>query len=178
MLRKLFGNATDSKWSLKSEHTYFLSGEFADFLGKIADIFHVSPDFNARPNVSALVETYATTTPASAAVGPAPAAPADAVPTGGKWGPSATFGTTGGTVTWSITGAGWTNQTGQPFFTGSTVELSSFLPSDYLTQITNAFKAWSDAANITFVQVSDGGGNFGVGTSAYIRISGGNIDGA
>src|SRR5262245_8192185 len=31
------------------------------------------------------------------------------VTTGIKWGPSATFGTTGGTVTWSIAGAGWSN---------------------------------------------------------------------
>lgn len=97
--------------------------------------------------------------------------------TGTKWGPSGTFGTTGGTVTWSIAGAGLTNQTGQSFFTGQTVALSSFLPADFTTQITNAFAAWAQVANINFVQVSDGGGNFGVGTTGNIRIGGGFIDG-
>src|SRR4051794_16638512 len=106
-----------------------------------------------------------------------PLEPQDFVTTGGKWGPSGTLGTSGGTVTWSIAGAGLTNQTGQTFFTGSTVALSSFLPADFVTQITAAFAAWSQVANIDFVQVADGGGNFGVGTTANIRIGGGFIDG-
>jgi hypothetical protein len=97
--------------------------------------------------------------------------------TGGKWGASPTFGTSGGTVTWSIAGAGLTNQTGQTFFTGSTVAMSSFLPADFVTQITNAFAQWSAVANIDFVQVADGGGNFGIGTAGNIRIGGGFIDG-
>jgi hypothetical protein len=100
----------------------------------------------------------------------------------GKWGPSGTLGTTGGTVTWSIAGTGLSYQPGTytsaSFFTGTTVALSSFLPADYLTQITNAFNAWSAVANINFVQVADGGGNFGVGSTANIRIGGGYIDGA
>ena len=95
---------------------------------------------------------------------------------GGKWG-SSTFGTNGGTVTWSIAGSGWTNQTGGTFFTGSTVDLSSFLPPDYEAQITAAFAAWSQVANINFVRVADGGGNFGSGSTAQIRIGGGFIDG-
>jgi Ca2+-binding RTX toxin-like protein len=97
--------------------------------------------------------------------------------TGGKWGTSGVLGTSGGTVTWSIVGAGLTNQTGSTFFTGSTVALSSFLPADYLSQITAAFDAWHTAANINFVQVPDGGGDFGVGATADIRIGGGFIDG-
>ena len=103
--------------------------------------------------------------------------PQDFVTTGTKWGPSGTFGTTGGTVTWSLTGAGLTNQTGQSFFTGQTVALSRFLPADFTTQITNAFAAWAQVANISFVQVADGGGNFGVGTTGNIRVGGGFIDG-
>ena len=101
----------------------------------------------------------------------------DASTTGTKWGPSGTFGSTGGTVSWSIAGAGLTNQTGQSFFTGQTVALSNFLPADFATQITNAFAAWAQVANISFVQVADSGGNFGVGTTGNIRIGGGFIDG-
>jgi YD repeat-containing protein len=96
---------------------------------------------------------------------------------GGKWGASSDVGTSGGTVTWSIAGAGWTNQTGGEFFSGSSVALSSFLPNDYVYQLTTAFAAWSQVANINFVQVADSGGNFGVGTGAHIRIGGGYIDG-
>src|SRR5262249_31896366 len=59
-----------------------------------------------------------------------------------------------------------------------TVALSSFLPADFMNQINAAFDAWAQVANITFVQVPDGGGNFGVGSAATIRIGGGFIDGA
>jgi hypothetical protein len=104
-------------------------------------------------------------------------APEDFATTGTKWGPSGTFGTTGGTVTWSIASAGWTNQTGQSFFTGQTVDLSSFLPADFVTQIGHAFAAWAQFANISFVQEADGGGNCGAGATGDIRIGGGFIDG-
>jgi len=103
--------------------------------------------------------------------------PQDFSTSGTKWGPSGTLGTMGGTVTWSIASAGWANQTGQSFFTGHTVDLSSFLPADFLTQITDAFAAWAQVANINFEQVTDGGGDFGVGTAGNIRIGGGFIDG-
>jgi hypothetical protein len=89
----------------------------------------------------------------------------DFVTTGGKWGSSGTLGTAGGTVTWSIVCAGWTNATGQTFFTGSTVALSSFLPADFLAQIQSDFEAWAAVANIAFQQVADGGGNMGTGTT-------------
>ena len=97
---------------------------------------------------------------------------------GGKWGPSGTFGTTGGTVTWSIVGAGASNATpDQGFFSGNTVAMSSFLSFDFTAVLTQAFAAWSAFADINFVQVADGGGNMGTGLSAMIRIGGGFIDG-
>jgi len=71
------------------------------------------------------------------------AQPEDFVTTGGKWGSSGTLGTAGGTVTWSIVGADWTDATGQNFFTGSTVALSSFLPADFLAQIQSDFDLWA-----------------------------------
>ncbi|MFN3350903.1 matrixin family metalloprotease [Pseudorhodoplanes sp.] len=96
---------------------------------------------------------------------------------GTKWGSSGALGTPGGTVTWSIAGAGWTNQTGVGFFSGSTVSLSSVFNFDYVSVFTQAFAAWSAVADINFVQVADGGGHFGVGSGAYIRICAGFIDG-
>ncbi len=96
---------------------------------------------------------------------------------GTKWGTSGASGSWGGTVTWSFVGAGFTNQTGVGFFSGSTVSLSSVFNFDYVSVFTQAFEAWSSVANIDFVQVADGGGNFGVGDSAYIRIGTAHIDG-
>ena len=96
---------------------------------------------------------------------------------GTKWGSSGASGSWGGTVTWSFVGAGFSNQTGVGFFSGSTVSLSSVFSFDYVSVFTQAFEAWSAVANIDFVQVADGGGNFGVGNSAYIRIGTGYIDG-
>src|SRR5262249_1708274 len=101
----------------------------------------------------------------------------DFVTTGGKWGSSGTLGTAGGTVTWSIVDAGWTNAPGQIFFRGSTVALSIFLPVAFLAQIQSDFDAWAAVANIAFQQVADGGGDMGIGTTAMIRICGGFIDG-
>lgn len=98
--------------------------------------------------------------------------------TGGKWGSSSVAGTSGGVVTWSIAGAGLKNASGDPtWFTGSTVDLSTFLSFDYAAVLRQAFNAWSSVANIDFVQVADGGGDMGAGPTAMIRISGGYIDG-
>jgi hypothetical protein len=103
----------------------------------------------------------------------------DFVTTGGKWGPSGTFGTSGGTVTWSLAGAGLSNGSPVPsLFSGTTVSLSKFLGFDFLGVLTQAFTAWSAVANINFVQVADGGGNLGAGTNAMIRIGGAHIDGS
>jgi Ca2+-binding RTX toxin-like protein len=96
---------------------------------------------------------------------------------GTKWGSTGSMGSFGGTVTWSIVGAGWTNQTGVGFFSGSTVSLSSVFNFDYVAVLNQAFAAWSAVANINFVQVADGGGHIGIGNSAYIRVCAGYIDG-
>ena len=74
-------------------------------------------------------------------------------------------------------GAGLSNQAGGSFFTGSTVDMGSFLPFDYQAVLRQAFDAWAAAANIEFIQIADQGGNIGVGTVATIRVAGGFIDG-
>ncbi len=90
---------------------------------------------------------------------------------GGKWGSSATFGTAGGVVTWSLAGAGLANQTGfGTFFSGVTVGMETVFNFNYTQALTEAFAAWSAVSNITFVQVADGGGDIGVGNTANIRI--------
>jgi hypothetical protein len=106
----------------------------------------------------------------------APVEPEEYTTLGGHWGTSSTVGTPGGTVTWSIVGAGWGNSTPSAFFTGSTVSLGTVF-ADFQNQIAAAFAAWSAVANIQFQFVADGGGNMGVGTSAHIRIGAGYIDG-
>ncbi|WP_338664149.1 FG-GAP-like repeat-containing protein [Pararoseomonas sp. SCSIO 73927] len=95
----------------------------------------------------------------------------------GKWGSSRSFGTAGGVVTWSIAGAGLYNAAGSGFFYGSTVSFSSFLSFDYGAVLAQAFASWASVANITFVQVADGGANIGAGLSANIRIAAGYKDG-
>ncbi len=102
--------------------------------------------------------------------------PQDFVLDGQKWGTS-TLGTAGGTVTWSIVNAGFSNATGQTFFTGSTVSMSTVLNFDFVSVLNQAFAAWSAVANISFQFVTDGGGNIGIGTSAQIRVAAGFIDG-
>jgi Ca2+-binding RTX toxin-like protein len=90
---------------------------------------------------------------------------------------SATLGTSGGVVAWSLVGAGITDQTGAGLFSGSSVALSSFLNFDYLGTLRAAFDAWASVANIEFIQVQDGGGNIGIGSFPTIRIAGGYMDG-
>lgn len=89
-----------------------------------------------------------------------------------KWG-SSTLGT-GATISWSLTGS--INCS----FEGSATcsPLSSFMPSGFLTEINAAFSAWSNVANLTFVQVVDNGVAAGAaGANADIRISGLPLDG-
>ncbi|MBX7164914.1 MAG: matrixin family metalloprotease [Pirellulales bacterium] len=74
---------------------------------------------------------------------------------GSKWG-SATMGT-GAVVTYSY-------DTSQ----GSEVALDSFMPAGYRTYIGQALSAWSDVADIQFVEVPSGGD---------LRLVGGAIDG-
>lgn len=104
--------------------------------------------------------------------------PESYVTTGTKWGPSGTFGTAGGTVTWSLAGAGLANASpASDWFSGSTVTLGSILTFDFTAVLTRAFAAWSSVANITFVQVADGGGDMGAGSAAMIRIAAAYMDG-
>ena len=93
----------------------------------------------------------------------------------GKWGPPA-YGT-GATVTWSLMPTG-TSCTAE--FVGCTItSLAGFMPVGYLTQIQNAFAAWSAVANIHFVQIADDGAAFNAATtSGDIRLGGHVFDGA
>ena len=104
----------------------------------------------------------------------------DFTTTGVRWSGSgsvtSTLGGPGGVVAWSIAPAALLDLSGI-FFSGSTVALASFLPFDFAAELRAAFAAWSAVADITFIQVEDGGGDIGGGTFPTIRIVGGFIDG-
>lgn len=90
--------------------------------------------------------------------------------TPGKWG-SPTFGT-GAVVTYSYMSAGIATDN------GLTVSLDSIMPAGYKTAMEAAFNAWSAVADITFVEVADGGEDFNAsGTSGDIRIGAHNMGG-
>lgn len=92
-------------------------------------------------------------------------------PANNKWG-RPTLGT-GANISWSLTGS--IDCASEGISTCS--PLSSFMPSGFLTEINAAFSAWSNVANLTFVQVFDNGVASGApGTNADIRISGRPID--
>lgn len=95
---------------------------------------------------------------------------------GYKWG-DPTFGT-GATITWSMMGGGLScNGTYEPAGC-TTVALESFMPAGYKAEIERAFDAWSSVANLTFIEVADGGENFGeAGSSGDVRITGHHFDG-
>lgn len=90
----------------------------------------------------------------------------------GKWGPPV-YGT-GATVTWSLMPAGvdLSAEGAAP-----NTALASFMPALFHAQITLAFAAWSSVANITFIEVTDGGGLFNTDPVADIRIGGHFFDG-
>ncbi|MEM9148440.1 MAG: DUF4214 domain-containing protein [Pseudomonadota bacterium] len=94
-------------------------------------------------------------------------APPGAVPpvTGFAWGDGSG---SGGTITWSIAGPGHDVS----LFTGNTVsdDPTAFFPYDMADAAREAFGVWSEAADIDFVQVADGGGDNGEGANADIRI--------
>ena len=104
----------------------------------------------------------------------------DFVTSGGRWtdggGYTSSLGAGGGTVTWSLAGAGLDDATGQ-FFSGSTVDMATFLPFDFAATLQRAFDAWSEHADIEFVQVADQGGDIGTNSSPTIRVVGAYIDG-
>lgn len=94
---------------------------------------------------------------------------------GAKWGDSG-LGNSGGTVSWSLMATGTSCSICNG---GSFTTLADFMPAGFETQIANAFAAWSEVADITFVQVADSGHAFnGLGAKGDIRIGGENIDGA
>lgn len=72
--------------------------------------------------------------------------------TPGKWG-SPVFGT-GATITWSIMPGGidLSAEGG-----GTSVDLGTIMPANYVTLLGNALASWSAVANVTFVQVVDSG---------------------
>jgi hypothetical protein len=89
----------------------------------------------------------------------------------GKWGPAADG--TGAIVTYSFMPAGI------PLDSGVSVDLNTFMPAGFKAEIVRAFDAWSDVANITFLEVVDSGGAFNsaAGAIADIRIAGHFFDG-
>jgi len=92
----------------------------------------------------------------------------------GKWGPPALG--TGASITWSLMPTG--TSCAAEFAGCSVTAASDFLPAGFLTEITNAFSAWSSVANLTFTQVADDGAPFNAPTaSGDIRIGGHPFDG-
>ena len=93
-------------------------------------------------------------------------------------GTSTTLGQQGPTtVTWSLAGAGLSDETGADFFNGNTVDLGSFLNYDFVAELERAFDAWAAVSNINFQRVNDTGGDIGVGNGATIRIGAAAMDG-
>ncbi len=92
----------------------------------------------------------------------------------GKWGELGD-GTSGGVVTWSLMDTGVKKSSAETF-----TSLADFMTFDYKTVINASFDAWSSVADIQFVEVADGGEDFGALTadSADIRIGGHYFDGA
>lgn len=102
-----------------------------------------------------------------------------------KWGASQALGTPGGVVTWSLAGAGVGGvrdafgEGGAGSFTSdNTVAARSVLNFSAVAALNQAFDAWSQHADITFVQIADNGADFGSSRVADIRIGFGEIDGA
>lgn len=96
--------------------------------------------------------------------------------TGYKWGGSS-LGSPGGVVTWSLAGAGLDIDAFDDN-NGRSVDGDSFLNFDYRTEISEALNAWSEAGDIEFMQVEDGGGSAGSNPVADIRIFFGEIPGS
>lgn len=90
----------------------------------------------------------------------------------GKWG-SPVFGT-GATVTWSYSGAIDCSADGG----GTCSAFADFMPAGFEAAVNAAFAAWAAVADLTFVQVADGGEAFNApGTSGDIRLGGHVFDG-
>lgn len=92
---------------------------------------------------------------------------------GGSWGD----GSPGTTVTWSLMPTG-TSCAAESI--GCTItSITDFMPTGAITEIVNAFAAWSAVADLTFSQVADDGAAFNAATtSGDIRIGGHAFDGS
>ncbi len=89
----------------------------------------------------------------------------------GKWG-SPVMGT-GATVSYSFM------PTGPACDNGACSSLGDFMPTGYAAEIERAFDAWAAVANLTFVEVADGGEDWNTsGTSGDIRFGGEFFDGS
>ena len=89
----------------------------------------------------------------------------DFVVTGGKWtdngsasgGVTTALGASGGVVAWSLADAGLINNTGQTFFTGSTVSLGSFKPFVFQARFWPPFHPGVAGPNVEFIQAPENG---------------------
>ncbi|MFN3261480.1 MAG: matrixin family metalloprotease [Pikeienuella sp.] len=98
---------------------------------------------------------------------------------GAKWGASQFNGTPGGVVTWSIVAGGRSGVstaygTSRSDFTTAPEALASY---DVTSVLRASFDAWTEIADIEFVQIRDDGSPVGQGSGADIRIAFGEIDG-
>jgi Ca2+-binding RTX toxin-like protein len=94
----------------------------------------------------------------------------------GNWGDSRANGSFAPVLTWSMMGAGVADGSGN-LFIGNTVSMAVTFPFDYQSEIRAAFNAWSVAANIVFIQTTDGGGPVGSDFATDIRIGAAYVDG-
>ncbi len=93
--------------------------------------------------------------------------------TPGKWG-SPVFGT-GATVTWSYMASGVDCSADGG---GVCSSFASFMPVGFEAAVNAAFAAWASVADLTFMQIADGGEAFNApGTSGDIRLGGHTFDG-
>lgn len=91
----------------------------------------------------------------------------------GKWG-SPVFGT-GATVTWSYMASGVDCSADGG---GVCSSFASFMPVGFEAAVNAAFAAWAAVADLTFMQIADGGEAFNApGTSGDIRLGGHTFDG-
>ena len=91
----------------------------------------------------------------------------------GKWG-SPVFGT-GATVTWSYMASGVDCSADGG---GVCSSFASFMPVGFEAAVNAAFAAWAAVADLTFMQIADGGEAFNApGTSGDIRLGGHAFDG-
>lgn len=102
--------------------------------------------------------------------------------TPGKWGPSPIMGT-GATVTWSLMGSGLgvDPKNPAPPHQRESTALGGFMPAGFKAEIISAFDAWSDVADITFVEaiVDPNVGWLSPGADVVdIRFAGHTFDGA